>query len=208
MKNFHKFFVGAMFIGGVLLALQVRSYGRVKFEVGRSSPAAVLGELRVFQIANAELRNEVAEKEKLLKELQTKISQEKVEEEIARLKLLSGEYAVYGEGLDLTLSAPIKAYWMSDLIASLISGGAEAVSINDVRLTVRTAGFRSIGEGMLMRRYFFRPPLRITVIGPKAELKRIITQSSGILDRIEDDHKGLKIFVAERDKIIMPAIEE
>lgn len=191
---------------GILLAVQIRSFKKIEFLIQRSEPATILAELRTLQIANAQLKEHLEESEKALAERRSKIASETIEEEINRLTLLSGEKAVAGEGIEITLSGSPKAFWISDLLAQLLSAGAEAVAFNDIRLTVRTMGFKSTGGGLLMRNHFLRPPLRITVIGPRKELKEAIGAVGSIIDRMKNDNPGLTVLLAERAKIIIPAL--
>lgn len=122
--------------------------------------------------------------------------------------MLTGEDGISGEGVKLTLDRAVNSFWISDLIAQLVSAGAEAVSINDIRLTIQTAGLRDVGGGIVMRRHFIRPPIIIRAIGPKNEQKSAIAQNGGIMDRIKDNYPGIKITVTEEEKIVIPALSE
>ena len=201
-----KALIAVIVFSGILLALQVRSFKNVALLTQRTQPADILAELRTFQIANANVKARIIEEEKNLENIRSKIASETIEEEIAKLQLIGGEQTISGQGVEINFSGPIKAYWVSDLLAQLVSGGAEAIAINDIRLTASTFGFRDVAGGLLMRRTFLRPPLRLSVIGSKDELKRAITSRGGILDRIKDAHPGVAVIVAERDAIIIPAL--
>lgn len=194
-------------ITGILLALQIRSFKKVEFLVQRSESTGILSELRTLQLANIQLKENLEEKEKSLTDIYSQVSSHKImEDEINRLSLLSGKVAVTGEGIEITFNSIPKAFWLSDLIAQLVSAGAEAIAINNIRLTERTAGFRNIGVGLLMRRDFIAPPLIVDAIGPKNILKQAINQNGGILDRIKNSTQKLKIELKEQDRIIIPAL--
>lgn len=194
-------------VTGILFSLQIRSFKEVESLMQRSGSIGILSELRTLQLANAQLKFVLMEKEKNLEDMQKKVfSGAIIENEISRLHLLSGETAVSGEGIEIIFNADVKAFWISDLIARLVSAGAEAIAINDVRLTERTAGFRNVGGGLLMRRNFLLPPIKITAIGHKQTLKQAINQNGGILDNIKNNISRLKISLVERDKIIIPAL--
>lgn len=194
-------------VTGILFSLQIRSFKEVESLIQRSGSVGILSELRTLQLANAQLKSVLAEKEKNLEDMQKKVSSGAIiENEINRLRLLSGETDVSGEGIEITFSADVKAFWISDLIARLVSAGAEAIAINDIRLTERTAGFRNIGGGLLMRRNFILPPIKITAIGHKQTLKQAVNQNGGILDNIKNSVSKLKISLTEYDKIVIPAL--
>lgn len=194
-------------IVGIFLALQVRSFKKVEYLLQRSDSKGVLYELSAIQAANNQLKEQVVSQEKQLQEIQSKLVSQTMEEEIQRLNIEAGELDVHGEGIEINFPATIQSFWVLDLIAQLLSTGAEAIAINDVRLTERTAGLREIGEsGLVMRTNFLKPPLKISVIGPKAELKQSVSQAGGILDRIKNNHQNLNVTVVEKKEIIIPAL--
>lgn len=193
---------------GIFLALQVKSFQRVEFLLQRSGQESVFEELRVFQIANQQLRTQFEENAKNLEDIQSKITSQAVEAELLRLQLLSGEQEVSGQGIEIILNTAVPAYRIADLMTQLVAAGAEAIAINDIRLTPQTAGLRDVGGGLLMRRYFLKAPFRISVIGPKQELKLSISQSGGFLDRLQNSYSGLHIALTEREKIVIPQLPE
>ena len=193
-------------LSGILLAVQIRSFKNVEFLIQRSQPANVVTALRSFQIANATLRDQLSEEEATLEALRSKVASVAVGEQIAQLKLQAGEEAVKGEGVEVIINAPVQAFWITDLITEVVSIGAEAVAVNDIRLTARTAGFRDVGGGMVMRRTFLKPPYRISIIGPRKKLHDTIAQNGGIIDRIEKGFPGLHSIITEKETIIIPAL--
>lgn len=195
-------------ISGILLILQMRSFKKVDMLLERSGQKVVLAELRTFQVANQQLREHLEEARTALADTHSRLAQQTIDEEINRLKLLAGEVAVKGEGIELTLNASIEAFWISDLIAQFVTSGAEAVAVNDVRLMPATAGFRLVNNGLLMRRKFLRPPIRITAIGPSSELQKAVAINGGILDRIKKSYKNLTVMLAQRENVVIPALAE
>lgn len=193
---------------GILLALQIRSFQSIDFLVKRSRPGEVFAELRVLQIANASLRAHLEEEKKSLLEAASALSDRAIEDELHRLQLLSGEEAVSGEGVEISFDRSVAEFWITDLIAQLAASGAEAVALNGIRLTEQTAGLREISGGLLMRRNFMNSPFHLEAIGPRKELKLSIAQDGGIIDRIQRASPGLKIFVTEKENIIIPALKE
>lgn len=194
-------------VTGILLILQIRSFKEVEFLIQRSGSVGILSELRTLQLANAQLKSILIEKEKGLEDMQKKVSASSIlENEINRLRSLSGEVAVSGPGIEIIFSADIRAFWISDITAQLVSAGAEAIAINDIRLIDKTAGFRNVGGGLLMRRNFILPPIKITAIGDKQTLKQAVNQNGGIIDNIKNSVSKLKVTLAEYDKIVIPAL--
>lgn len=196
-------------ITGILLILQIRSFKEVEFLIQRSGSVGILSELRTLQLANAQLESILVEKEKGLEDMQKKVSAGVIiENEINRLRSLSGETKVSGQGIKIIFSADIPAFWISDIAAQLISAGATAIAINDIRLTDKTAGFRNVGGGLLMRRNFILPPIKITAIGHKLTLAQAINQNGGILNNIKNSVSKLKVSLTEHDEITIPALTQ
>lgn len=186
---------------GILLIVQMKSFNKLEFLVQRAEPKDFFAQLKTFQIANADLRDKLAEDEKMLNKMNSKIASDTVDKEIQKLTLLNGNEAVSGEGVEITLSASLKEFWITDLIAQLVSAGAEAISINDIRLLDSTAGFREVGGGLVMRSNYFRPPFKLVAIGPEKELAQTVSQNGGILDRIRKATPGMVTKVEQRDKV-------
>lgn len=191
---------------GILLSLQIRSFKKVEFLIQRSDPRNILTELRTFQIANAELRTKLSEEGKALQDMNSKIAKKTVDEEIRQLRLLAARDSIFGEGIEISLNSRIKAFWITDLIAHLVGTGAEAIAINGYRLTEGTAGLRDVGNGFLIRQEFLRPPFNITVIGPRNDLQRAISQTGGIIERMKKAAPGLNVTITQKDRIIIPAL--
>lgn len=192
---------------GILLALQIRSFQSIDLLVKRSRPGEVFAELRVLQIANTSLRAHLEEEKKSLSEAASALSDRAIEDELHRLQLLSGEEAVSGEGVEISFDRSIAEFWITDLMAQLVASGTEAVALNGIRLTEQTAGLREISGGLLMRRNFLNSPFHLEAIGPRKELKLSVAQDGGIIDRIQRASPGLKIFVTEKENIIIPALK-
>lgn len=208
-----KVFIIIALIVGTLLGLQIRSFKKVESLVARSGQESFFSELRIFQLAGRELRDHIKKSEQTLAEIRTKIAGQAVEEELQRLRLLSGEEAVTGEGVEITIGEPIKAFWISDLVARLSAAGAEAIAVNDIRLTSQTAGFREIYSGskisgLLMRRIFLQAPLTISVIGPSQELKLAIAQTGGITDRIKKQYPKIVLAVMLKETVVIPELSQ
>ncbi|MBI5413680.1 DUF881 domain-containing protein [Candidatus Peregrinibacteria bacterium] len=205
-------FITIAVVLGILLSLQIRSFKRLESFIERSKPADVLAELRTFQVANEQLRVRVSEESKAVSDLESNEQRVSVEDEIKRLDLLAGTRSIAGEGVLLTFTEVPEEFWMSDLVTQLISAGAEAIAVGDtqnvIRLTSRTAGFRSVGGGLMMRRYFLKPPFHVIAIGSKSELRKSVAQEGGIVDRITSAHPQLKITVQVLDRITIPALKD
>jgi uncharacterized protein YlxW (UPF0749 family) len=91
------------------------------------------------------------------------------------------------------------------LVEELWLGGAEAVAINDERVTVSTA-ILDIGGSMLVNSAYLAPPFRVAAIGPDGLYERLQDSASFrafVAERVE--RYGLGLSVAELADVDVPA---
>ncbi|MCU0277273.1 MAG: DUF881 domain-containing protein [Candidatus Nanopelagicales bacterium] len=97
--------------------------------------------------------------------------------------------------LDIDMQAGVNGLW---------EAGAQAIAINDIRLTSLTA-IRTAGEAILVDFRPLEPPYRVVAIGPKDLAKRFArTQASDDLDQLRRDY-GIQSEVAAADVVAVPA---
>jgi uncharacterized protein YlxW (UPF0749 family) len=130
-----------------------------------------------------------------------------IEEDIVKYRTLDGQVDVSGPGIQIEISDDIESIWLVDLINELFANGAEALSINDVRLTNYTHGFDTLPQGqILLNGNIISKPITIKVIGPFDALKPILEQPKGILDKLYEHHSPLQITIAKKDPIEMSKV--
>lgn len=101
-----------------------------------------------------------------------------------------------GRVLDRDLQQVVNGLWAS---------GAEAVAINDQRLT-STSAIRSAGEAILVDYRPLEPPYRVSAIGDPNQLRANFGDSaSGLALRTLADTYGLRFDIVDSDRLDLPA---
>lgn len=172
---------------GVLIVIQSRSFTDLTEVVGRDSRANAFSEIQILKKTNGDLQDEIVGLER---ELEKTNNQEKalegVNQEIDKYKILSGQVDISGPGVDLKINSAVKAIWLTDIVNELFSAGAEAVSVNGIRLTDSNAGFDTIPNGQIvLNGSILKTPFEFTAIGDKKTLADSLSQPGGILQRLQ-----------------------
>ena len=128
-----------------------------------------------------------------------------IEEELQESNLLVGKTDVYGEGVTVTLNngdMGVQAYDLIDLVNELRYAGAEAISINGIRVLPMTY-IVDMGEYtyIMVDLQRLEAPYVVKAIGDKEELTRVLNlDGSGFVDRAV----GIKVSVTAENRVEIP----
>ena len=193
---------------GILIIMQGKSFTGVDQAVSRDARTDIFREIQVLKTTNDNISDEVKDLEDQLSKMsdqQEAISA--ISKDIAKYKIVSGQVNVSGPGVGLTVSTDIKAIWLTDIVNELISAGAEAVSVNGIRLTDLTDGFDTIPNGQIMlNSVILKAPYKINAIGDKKTLADSLTQPQGIIQRIKTGLPGAEIDLQQSDLVRMEKV--
>jgi len=91
------------------------------------------------------------------------------------------------------------------VVEQLWLAGAEAVAVNDERVTTTTA-IIDIGSSLLVNSAYLAPPYQVTALGP-ADLYQRLSSASGFIDfvRARAEGYGIRLSFAEPPTVDMPA---
>ncbi len=136
-------------------------------------------------------------------------------DELQAARVAAGLVALEGPGIVFRLEdsgAPgagadslVTAHDVRTVVEELWRAGAEAVAVNDERVTVSTA-FLDIGGSILANSAYLAPPYTIAAIGPTGLYDRVrgsATFVSFVADRVQG--AGIQLSVAELDAVDVPA---
>ncbi|MEU2873935.1 DUF881 domain-containing protein [Streptomyces olivoreticuli] len=123
-----------------------------------------------------------------------------------QLAVLAGTVAAQGPGIELTVSDPkgsVEPDKLLDTIQELRAAGAEAIQINDVRVTADTyfsgaAGKVEIDGKKVSQPYLFK------VIGKPQDLEPALNIPGGVVQTLEKEQAGVSVNRSE--KIIVDAL--
>lgn len=192
---------------GFFVVLQGRSFGLLQ-DQNRDLRKNIFREIQILKTTNENLKVETDELTKTLQETSNQSSALKaIEDEINKYKILSGEEDIEGPGVVISIVTNVDPIWLVDLTNELFGAGAEAVSINDLRLTDATQGFEILPQGQIFLHVnTLETPYVFKTIGDPNALKNILLQSGGIYQRMKDKYPGLQMTVLTQENIKMTKI--
>ncbi|RPH33703.1 MAG: DUF881 domain-containing protein, partial [Chloroflexi bacterium] len=130
------------FLIGLALVAQFRSQAR-PVELTSLPVAELSTRIQTLSEANGRLRTALAEQRGLLAEYQAAGAQgssalDVSREELRRIRAYSGLAPVEGQGITVQVSGALDAIALNDLINELRNAGAEALAVDETRLTARS----------------------------------------------------------------------
>lgn len=192
---------------GILLVGQLRSQARPT-EIS-SLPAQDLSELiDTLGARNRELRTGLADLRETLREYRVAGSQgqsavEVSREDLRRITAFAGLAAVQGQGLVLEVDGSLDAIALNDLINELRNAGAEALAVNDVRITHRSVAVQGplslVVDGVEIGDQF-----TLSAIGSPEGLLSAMERPGGIIAQLEQ-FIDATIVATQSDSILIPA---
>lgn len=96
---------------------------------------------------------------------------------------------------------------MQAVVNALWAGGAEAMSIMDVRV-LATSAVRCVGNTLLLHGRVYSPPFKIVAIGDPAAMQRALAESEGVRwfkAAVDDYQLGYRESVST---VTVPAFED
>lgn len=131
---------------------------------------------------------------------------ELISDELDESNMAVGKTDVYGEGVIVTLNddeKDIVAWDLLDLVNELKYAGAEAISINDIRIInttdifdLRSYTYLTVGQRRL------QPPYVVKAIGNPDYLSSILKlKDSGFVDRYKNSGKSVKMETSKKVQI-------
>lgn len=195
---------------GLFLVLQLRT----EWKISALLPTRQINELaRMYEAQKMQMEKYERENEYLQKQLKDYDR----DQEIVRLKMVTGLIPLKGKGIFITLSDSDKKlknyedpifyivhyYQLELLVNELWNAGAEAIMINNHRI-ITTSGFSCAGTTILVDAKRMAPPYEIAAIGDPHNLKKVLTQPGGYIEQ-EILSFNLKFAIATADEINIPA---
>jgi uncharacterized protein YlxW (UPF0749 family) len=192
---------------GILLVGQLRSQARPT-EIS-TLPAQELSQLiETLSGRNRELRTGLADIREQLREYrvagpQGQSALDVTREDLRRVTAFTGLAAVEGQGIVLDVDGTLDAIALNDLINELRNAGAEALAVDEIRLTQRSVaiqGARSLEiDGIEVGERF-----QLRAIGSPEGLLAAIERPGGIISQLEQFIEAA-IAARQSDQITLPA---
>jgi len=127
-----------------------------------------------------------------------------IRDELSRVRRWAGLGPVSGRGVRITIQGPMGASGVNDLVNELRAAGAEAIAIEDVRVTEADV-VADLPDGLAVENRSLVPPFTVWAIGNPQVLTASLTRVGGIIGRIQVSQPGVSIAVAPQDLVELPA---
>ena len=180
------FMLGTGLLIGGLFAFQSKSVSQANLTYNRESRISIFKEMQIVKKSNQNLSEQLNELEReVLASDNREDALENLAREIEKYQLLSGRKAVTGPGVRVDVDGELEALWFTDMVNELFSAGAEAISVNGIRLAPGNLGFDTMPNGqVLFGGEILSPPFRFEAIGESKNLSGSLLQNGGIISRL------------------------
>ena len=204
---------------GIFMQIKTVSQNSIKLGTNRAENElrdSVLKWKEKYDLAYDQLEKKEARLEKLReKASNTGESSESIKTELETNNIELGLTEVIGQGITITLSdgdgkggnkLDLSSYLVhySDLIEvinALKNAGAEAISINDQRITNSTA-ITCVGNVIKINNEKIGVPFTINAIGSPEKLYGALTMLGGYIDKLKDE--GVSVKIEKQSSITIP----
>lgn len=198
------------FLLGLLVVVQLRSQQAVPGLATLSTQqlTVLVGNL---SDENNRLQAEVSTLERELASIASSQSRgedsvDQLRAELARVRAWTGLEPVYGPGVTITVDGPLDGPAVEDLLNELRNAGAEAISIDEVRIVPGVVVVGAPGEVLLDGRRL-EDPFEIHAIGSPPALTGSLTRVGGIVAVLGVTHPEALLTITPVERMDLPATD-
>lgn len=192
IHGWHVYLTVTFVLLGILISTQIQTQNRLTSDLSMQSTSDLSIILKNLTDKRWQLTNELDEAEVILDTYQDDYKGDaellaSFDAELQRLQSITGGSAVHGPGVRIGVNGNLLAADLLMIVNELWSAGAEAVAVNDYRVTV-TTGFGYLET--LNKTYLtcggnvLQEPITIRAIGNAATLEKSLTMPGGIADNL------------------------
>jgi uncharacterized protein YlxW (UPF0749 family) len=192
---------------GILLVGQLRSQAR-PIELSSLSAQELSTLIETLSARNVELSDGLANLREQIRdyesaELQGRSVLELTQENVDGLATFAGLRGVEGQGIVIEIDGSFDPTAVNDLVFELRNAGAEAIAVDDVRITAGSVAVLGTGaieiDGVALGR-----AITISAIGSPPGLRSAIERPGGILTLLQQSIDAV-FTVEERTSLVVPA---
>jgi uncharacterized protein YlxW (UPF0749 family) len=125
--------------------------------------------------------------------------------DLNRFRMLNGVTVATGPGLEIRLDGPLNALDLQDLLNELRNAGAEALAVNELRLTVSSTFELSQDGELTLDGHAIRRPYVLEAIGDPHTLEVAVSRRGGLVSLLERSHPGLSVEVTQHSHLVLGA---
>lgn len=181
-------------IMGILLSLQFQAQNRISSELSMQRTENLIAMVRDLSEKRQKLAIEIVD---LNSNLRTQMQSDQderdlfnsISEELKKVQTVTGDTVLEGPGLNIYIdqTMPILYVDIIHIVNELWAAGAEAISINDYRVTQNTSVFYAEQEhsmSITVDNKILTYPILINAIGDPNSLEKGLTIPGGIMDNL------------------------
>jgi uncharacterized protein YlxW (UPF0749 family) len=194
---------------GVLLVGQLRSQAR-PLELSSLSAQELSTLVESLRVRNvdlgdglADLREQIREYE--LRDVDGQSNLAIGEEDLERISAFAGLRAVRGQGIEMEIEGSFDPQAVNDLVYELRNSGADAIAVDDIRITARSVAVLGTGaieiDGVPVGRSF-----TITAIGSPDGLEAALQRPGGILVLLQQSIDA-RFIITKSQELEVPATQ-
>lgn len=191
---------------GVLLVSQFRTQSRIVKSTLAASSTEQTTLISSLYDGNLVLRQEVEGLSAQLEQHERSLGQADLDslvKELNQLRLVNSLSEVSGPGVEIVIVAEVKAQDLLDLVNELRNAGAEALAINNLRLSGRSTIFADKGQ-VFVDDTPVASPYTLRAIGHADTLERALLRKGGLMSYLESTYPGATIGVKKAQKLVLP----
>lgn len=192
IHGWHIYLAVTFVLLGILISTQIQTQHRLMSDLSMQTTSDLSIMLKNLTDKRWQLTEELEEAENNLMTYQNDYKNDaelisRIDNELDRLQLINGTVAAAGSGIRITVTGHLLASDLVFLVNELWAAGAEAVAINDYRITA-TTGISYVET--LNQTYLtcdgkvIQEPVTLWAIGNGATLEKSLTMPGGIADSL------------------------
>ncbi|HEV8535383.1 MAG TPA: DUF881 domain-containing protein [Candidatus Limnocylindria bacterium] len=200
----------ALFLG-FAAATQFRSQDVYSRSLNLETPSSLTTLIANLSETNNELRSEIFDLRRDVADAQDAVSSGKgtlgeAERQIAQLRVFSAQSAVGGPGIAIKIDGAFDERALSDLVNELRNAGAEAISVNEMRVGPRSYFTGTADRSIAVDGRPLGGPWTVRAVGSPDVVYVAMTRTGGIIGQFELIYRGTHFAVTKETSLDLPAL--
>src|SRR3989442_1019921 len=199
----------ALFLG-VAVVTQFRSQDVYSRSLNLETPSSLTTLIANLSETNNELRNEISDLRAVI-DAQDSVSSGRGsltegQRQVAQLRVFSAQSAVSGPGVAIKVDGAFDERALSDLVNELRNAGAEAISVNNLRVGPRSYFAATTDRSIAVDGHQLRGPWMVRAVGAPDVVYVAMTRTGGIIGQFELIYPNTGIAGSEETGLDLPAL--
>lgn len=199
----------ALFLG-FLAVTQVRSQEVYSRSLNLETPSSLTTLIANLSETNNELRNEIFDLRRDVLAARDSVASGKgtlteAQRQLLRLRVFSAQSAVSGPGISIRIDGAFDERALSDLVNELRNAGAEAISVNEMRVGPKSYFTGTPDQAIAVDGRPLRGPWTVRAIGAPDVVYVAMTRIGGIIGQFELIYRSTRFAVAKETALDLPA---